>query len=66
MNYLDTSALIKRFVTGKWLLRDGILGLARHLTQRHRLGRFAAAGERLLRAAQTERLRPLNVEKAKR
>lgn len=66
-------------------LRDEILGLARDLIQRHPLRgfdaihlasalslksalgeeiTFAAADERLLRAAEAERLRPLNVEKA--
>ena len=144
MNYLDTSALIKRFVAERgspliqtivtrrgpvatakiayaevyagltrkrreghlsprryaqvcrqfeldWLayvrvdLRDEILGLARDLIQRHPLRgfdaihlasalslksalgeevTFAAADERLLRAAEAERLRLLNVEKA--
>ncbi len=146
MNYLDTSALIKRFVaepgsaliqsivtrggpvaTAKiayaevyagltrkrregrlsprryaqvcrqfeldWLayvrvdLRDEILGLVRDLIQRHPLRgfdaihlasalslksalgeevTFAAADTRLLRAAEAERLRPLNVEKAEK
>ncbi|MFZ1059089.1 MAG: type II toxin-antitoxin system VapC family toxin [Candidatus Rokuibacteriota bacterium] len=68
-------------------LRDEILGLARDLIQRHPLRgfdaihlasalslksalseevTFAAADERLLRAAQAERLRPLDVEKAER
>lgn len=123
MNYLDTSALIKRFVAERgspliqtlvarngtvetanrkhasacrqfesdWQayirvdLRGEILLLARDLIQRHPLRgfdaihlasalamksalgeeiTFAAADERLLRAAEAEGLRPLNVETA--